>query len=377
MPKRSPFEPVNRQLGANFHTYGGWQLVSDYGDPVAESQGLYECCAAFDVSSFGRISIKGTDSKALVERLTANNLRHLADGRWTWAIVCDDNGHVVDIVRLSSINSTYTVFTYPATREKMLMLLRETAVRYGLEKVQIDDTTEITGMLGIYGPKAFEIVASILPFDLSGVTAGQMVTISVFMMPISILRGSWLGLDGIELICPASAGTLAAGAVARYHKKKNILPAGMDCLEAAFVEASLPYSVIRPCQGVSIGPKCLGFGGLIDAKKDFVGKEAIEHRADISPTRLFVGLKMQSLNTPLYGRRLQELKIQYEGLDIGRTGRIVPSERLGYNVATGLIDNEFYDLTEEVQIVGEGVTMGAEIVELPFDREIAAGIYNL
>ena len=86
---------------------------------------------------------------------------------------------------------------------------------------------------------------------------------------------------------------------------------------------------------------------------------------------------MQSLNAAFYSRRLEDLKIQYDGLDIGRTGRIVPSERLGCNVATGLIDNEFYDLTEEVQIVGEGVTMGAEIVQLPFEREIAAGIYNL
>ena len=53
---------------------------------------------------------------------------------------------------------------------------------------------------------------------------------SFFMISITIIRGAWTDDDGIELICPASAAPLAAGAVAKYHARENITPAGMDCL---------------------------------------------------------------------------------------------------------------------------------------------------
>ena len=51
----------------------------------------------------------------------------------------------------------------------------------------------------------------------------------------------WLGTDGLELICPAQAGPIAAGAVAKYRHKYNITPAGMDALLAAIANAGTPF----------------------------------------------------------------------------------------------------------------------------------------
>jgi hypothetical protein len=49
---------------------------------------------------------------------------------------------------------------------------------------------------------------------------------------------------------------------------------------------------------------------------------------------------------------------------------------LGKTIGLAMVDSEMGDLVEEVQITGDSIAMGAEIVPLPFDKEIAAGIYK-
>jgi glycine cleavage system aminomethyltransferase T len=70
------------------------------------------------------------------------------------------------------------------------------------------------------------------------------------------------------------------------------------------------------------------------------------------------------------------LKVQYDGLEIGWTDRIVWSQRFSKTVGLAMVDGEMSELAQEVQITGDGVSMGAEIVQLPFDKQIAAGIYK-
>ena len=63
---------------------------------------------------------------------------------------------------------------------------------------------------------------------------------SFMMLSFTLLRGSWLAADGVEVICPAAAGSLVAGAVAKYRHKYNITPAGMDCLNDSMKNMKSP-----------------------------------------------------------------------------------------------------------------------------------------
>ncbi len=51
---------------------------------------------------------------------------------------------------------------------------------------------------------------------------------------------------------------------------------------------------------------------------------------------------------------------------------MVHSHRLGVSIAMAMIDNEFFDLTESVQIAAGGVKTDAKIRKLPFDADISA-----
>lgn len=233
MAKMSPFEVIHERLGATFSEYNGWRLAKDYGDEVSERRALVEASAAFDLSSFGRITVAGGDSWKLIDHLLAGKSVEPKKNSWIWAVAAEPSGAGGYVIRVGRIERSYMLLTRTEDRESVYGLVSSQATGSGFNEVKVIDVTEQTGMLGIYGPGAFESVSKILPLDISGLGPGGVMKIGFFMITVTLLRGSWVGLDGVELICPASMGPMAAGAVAKYHKRANITPGGMECLEKA------------------------------------------------------------------------------------------------------------------------------------------------
>lgn len=226
MSLSSPFEAVHKKMGANFSKYDGWCLPKDFGDPAAERAALENGCAAFDLSSFGRIAIKGDGAEQAVGDLVGNQTPLPADGQWVWADLTPAN----KCLRIGRVKGGYLVLTPPEQRQEVLAAVQGGADENQLSGLSIADLTQKTGMLGVYGPRAVKAVNNILPFDISAVEPASITVMSFFVISITIIRGAWTGGDGIELICPAAAAPMAAGAVAKYHERENITPAGMDCL---------------------------------------------------------------------------------------------------------------------------------------------------
>lgn len=234
MLKSSPFEGVHSQLGANFRDYDGWSLPADFGDVEMESKALAEHCAAVDLCSFGRIMLKGGQAKEALEAVfEAKSGRFLVD-RWVWARM--KAGEEDILCRVARLNGDFMLLTPPGKGEAVMQKLE--SVSNG--SVSITDITDKTAMLGLYGPAAFESVCSVLPFSIDHMEPGDAAKMSVFMISFTLLRGSWTGGEGLELICPAAAGPMAAGAVAKYRHKHNITPAGMESLRGAMAKMNPP-----------------------------------------------------------------------------------------------------------------------------------------
>lgn len=213
-------------MEANFAEYDGWRLPKDFGNPSAERTALENGCAAFDLSSFGRIALKGDGAEQAVGYVVDDQTPLPADGKWVWTAP-----NTVDKrLRIGRVKGGYLVLTPPKQRQEVLAAVQKSVNEKQLTSLSIADLTEKTAMLGIYGPRAAEAVNNILPFDISAIEPASITVMSFFMISVTIIRGAWATDDGIELICPASAAPLAAGAVAKYHERENIIPAGMDCL---------------------------------------------------------------------------------------------------------------------------------------------------
>lgn len=231
MARISPFDTVHKQLGARFEEFDGWTLPADFGDTAVEADALKSHCAVVDLSSFGRLSLKGADAAAFANGLLDKG--KVFDGRWKWATLAKTGINLP--CRLGRLNGEVFVYTPPGTAEGAVEALERHAQNEG-HSVSVNDLTDKTAMLGLYGPAAFESVKDVLPFDISDLENGDLRRMSFFMISFTLMRGSWLSGDGLELICPATAGPLAAGVIAKYRHKRHLTPAGMNSLLAAMTQ---------------------------------------------------------------------------------------------------------------------------------------------
>ncbi|MBL7215861.1 MAG: hypothetical protein ISS71_09315 [Phycisphaerae bacterium] len=234
MLKTSPFDAVHRQLDARFSEYSGWSLPADFGDPQAESQAIAEHCAVVDLCSFGRLYLKGDQTKEVLSSVFPAKSGSFVADSWVWAKGAFDGNDV--LCRVVRLNGDFIVLTPPERAENVKNTLESVANG----SVSVADMTEKTAMLGLYGPSAFDSMRGVLPFEIDHLDMGDADKFSFFMIPFTLMRGSWLGSEGLELICPAQAGPVAAGAIAKYRHKHNITPAGMDCLLGAMAKAKIP-----------------------------------------------------------------------------------------------------------------------------------------
>ncbi len=223
-------------MGAAFEEFDGWQLPRDFGCPQSEQTALQNQCAAIDLSSFGRISIKGPAAEQVVSETGLVPETAIVEGRWCWAEKNDPSKSLR--LRIGKILGEIVILTLPSQDQNLLKELQQTAQALDGQTTAID-LSDNTAMLGLYGPSSYESVTSALPFDLEGLPPGGIRRISVFMINLILFRGSWLDAEGLELLCPASAGPLAAGVIAKAHQKHNITPAGMVALREALKNKDL------------------------------------------------------------------------------------------------------------------------------------------
>jgi aminomethyltransferase len=215
-------------------SYHGWRLPAHYESVDIEQQALEQHCAAFDLCGFGRVSIKGPDAAKLLHKMGLIDIPPQASQQWNWT------KHGKQLYRVAAMRNEYILFSMPG--HEVLEKVRKAAAHEKLD-TQITDLAEKTAFLGLYGPKAFDSMSKLLPFDIDELTPGAAIPVSFFMMNFILLRGSWLGTDGLELICPISAAGLVGASIAKYRKKYDITPAGMDCLLAAMEKAPVPDSL--------------------------------------------------------------------------------------------------------------------------------------
>ena len=364
MSKKSPFESVHKSMDAVFTEYHGWNMPAHYGNTESESKALNQSCTIFDLCPFTKITLKGDQGDELLDKLTATDLTALTEGKWIWAIICDKKGSLIDIVRLFRVNGQLTILASPSKSEKIIKTARQCRKQHGLKNIDIENITDKTGMLGLYGPKALEALTTILPIDISDLQPGEIIKKSFFMIPVTIIRGSFLGCDGIEMLCSASAASLAASAVIKYKDRANISPAGTETFANAAIETSSPIELINSPHPENLSPVSLGLKPLIDFNKDFNGRDAVIKASEKGTPLSLAAVKTKPVEKPHYN-----LKVQYDDREIGFCDRLANIPSNPNAVAMAMIDPQYLDLDTQIQLVSDDMVMPAELIKLPLDSE--------
>jgi glycine cleavage system T protein (aminomethyltransferase) len=229
----------------------------------------------FDVSHMGEIETRGPDAERFLQRLLSNDVTKIADGGAQYALLCKEDGGVLDDLFTYRLGpERYLTVTNAANHAKDLAWFQKHASEFDVE---IHDALDDYAMLAFQGPKARELARPLIEGDeparmraVQGRIAG---------VPAIIAGTGYTGEDGLELlVAPEHAGTVWDALIDAGAK-----PAGLGARDTLRLEAC--FHLYGNDLSEDRNPIEAGLKWAVKLDTDFIGADALR---DFEPTQLLV-----------------------------------------------------------------------------------------
>ncbi len=335
--------------------FAGWQLPLLYTGIVEEHRRTRDGAVLFDISHMGRIELRGDEAGALLERVCTRRLSDQQVGQSRYSHVCNEQGGILDDVIVSRFEDCWLMVCNAANRERMLAWLGE----HGRgRRVTIHDRTEETMMVALQGPQARAIAETRLPMPVRDIGRYRFVTGQYLFFNYTVFRSGYTGEDGLEIILPASLGTMSAGFLDELLAA-GVTPAGLGARDTLRLEAGMPlygHELSEAVDSISAG-----LGWCADLTKDFIGVQALRRIADEGPSRRLVGLQLE-------GRRIarQGAVVRLAERPVGQVTSGTLSPTLDRSIAMAYVEAALAVEGGELNVDLGGRPAPARVVRLPF-----------
>jgi aminomethyltransferase len=156
----------------------------------------------FDVSHMGQVETSGPDAEAFLQRLLSNDVSKIAEHGAQYALLCREDGGVLDDLFTYRLGDRYLTVTNAANHERDYEWLAGHTDGFD---VQVADVAADYAMLALQGPRAREILAR----HLEGEAPARMRLASARVAGVDCLvcGTGYTGEDGVELLLPPGGAT--------------------------------------------------------------------------------------------------------------------------------------------------------------------------
>jgi sarcosine oxidase subunit alpha len=297
--KRSAIHGRQREQHANVKWAGDWRRAYDYGDPEGEALAVHESAGVIDVSTLGKLLVRGPGAGELLDRLYPNRFSNLKPGRVRYGVMTSDAGRILDdgtICRLDE--ESFYVTTTSSGAGAIEEWFGWWLATWELD-ARVTDVTQALCAVNLAGPNAREMLAGLCDLDVSADAfayldgkRGRVAGVDALL-----LRIGFVGEVGYEIHFPSAYGEhvwdalVAAGArpfglepqrVLRLQKLHVIVGQDTDS-ESTPYGAAMPWIV------------------KLDKEDDFIGRWALERAAEHPAEYALVGFTMADGHVPTEG----------------------------------------------------------------------------
>ena len=357
--RKSPFFDATLRWGAKgFSVYNHMYIPRDFGDPEENFWNLVNAAILCDVAVERQVEISGPDAARFTQMLTPRDLSSMAVGQCKYVLITNAEGGILNDPVLLKLAEDR--FWLSLSDSDILLWAQGVAIHSGLD-------------VAIREP-------DVSPLQLQG-PQSRAVMEALFGESIRDLRYFWFReteLDGVPLIVSRTGWSSELG----YELYLRDGSRG-DALWERIMAAGAPFglkpghtSTIRRIEGAMLSyhadmdaetnPFELGLDRLVslDMEAEFIGKAALRRIREQGVRRRQVGLVLDC--APLPGPNTRFWPVVEDGETIGKVTSAVYSPRLERNIALSLVAAEQAWLGAQVEVVANGETAPARIVERPF-----------
>jgi 4-methylaminobutanoate oxidase (formaldehyde-forming) len=326
----------------------------------AEALATRQTAALFDETSFSKIEIRGPGSVALLQRLCDNDLDRAVGGITYTQMLNRRGGIECDFTVTRLGEDRFFIVTGTAFGNHDLGWIRSHAPPDG--SVDVVEVTSELACLGIWGPRARDIVASVSDDDWSNeafpyLTAREM---SVGTVPVTALRVTYVGELGWELYGPMDRGLELWDALWAAGRPHGMVAGGYRAIEALRLEKG--YRVWSSDITPDDNPFQAGLGFAVRLHKDpgFIGQDALRAARAAAPDRKLCCLVLDNPLSVALGNE----PIRAGDAVVGRVTSGGYGFTVGASIAYGYLPVASAELGTrlEVEVFGEwiGATVRAE-----------------
>jgi 4-methylaminobutanoate oxidase (formaldehyde-forming) len=296
--RTSPFYEKIKELGAVFGEKNGWERVNyfepgkpwrragadqsawgwgkpDFFDQVAqEVLAARQQAALIDMTSFGKIDVRGPGALAFLQNLAVSDLDKPV-GSITYTQFLNPGGGIESDVTITRMaQDRFRVISGTAFVSNDLGWM--TMHRPGDGSVTLEDVSEQWGCLVLCGPGSREILGRAASDDLSNGAFPYMTARSITVAGVDVWaqRISYTGELGWELYIPWDRGPAVWDALMEAGRDSGLRPMGYRALDSLRIEKGYLYwsGDITP----EDNPLAAGLGFTVDFEKgDFIGRPAL------------------------------------------------------------------------------------------------------
>lgn len=347
-----------RQAGADQKNWG-WTRPPSFGLVAEEARAARERVALFDMSSFGKIDVRGRGALAFLQKLAANDVDRPV-GSIVYTQLLNRKGGIESDVTVTRVaENEFRIISGTSFVSSDLGWMQLHQPDDG--SVVIEDVTDRMGCLGLWGPQARKVLQAVSSTDVSNAAFPYMTARAVDIQGAAVWaqRVSYAGELGWELyILPADACAVF-DALMEAGRQHGIRPAGYKALDSLRLEKGYLYwsGDITP----EDNPLEAGLGFCVHLNKpDFIGREAL------------LGIRQKGLRARMCALTMDAGGNLYGGESVYAGGRLVDRIRTGgYGHTVGKDIGLVYlplelsraGISLEVEILGERIP--AQVAALP------------
>jgi dimethylglycine oxidase len=353
--KLTPFYERHRELGAEFFQGAGWERPKWFAanrelvggvrhewarrsgwaargwspEVGAEHLATREAVALFDITPFAKFDVTGPDALAYLERVFANRIDRPVGSVVYTAALTRRGGIRLDLTVTRKDRNRFRVVTGGGSGHHDEAFLRSQL--RDEERVRITVRTGSLFALGLWGPRARDVLSAVTDVDVSNeafpyLTARYLSIGEV--TPVWAQRISYAGELGWELYGQIAMGQRAWDVLWEAGREHGLVAAGGGAFDSLRLEKG--YRLWAQDIDAEHDPLAAGLGFAVRWDKDFTGKAALEAIRDAGgPAQRLSCLTLDDDRAVVMGKE----PLWHDG----RVVSYVTSANYGYSIGRGIV----------------------------------------
>jgi sarcosine oxidase subunit alpha len=306
--RRTPMHYQHDRLGAVWMDMGDWKRPRYYDSARTGNQeqcveqeyrAVRERAGIIDVSTLGKIEVKGSDAGRLLDLVFTHTFSTLPIGRVRYSVLCDELGTILDDGTISRMDpQRYFLTTTTGNVEFVQQWLEWWAAAAGF-KVNITNLTAGLASMNLAGPLARDVLAQLTDCDLSSAAFPYMDWrhATVAGVPATMMRIGFVGEMGWEIVVDAECGSHLWDQVLEAGASVKLLPFGVETQRVLRLEKK--HIIVGVDTDALSNPYEAGMGWVAKLDKpDFIGRAALERMKQNPLERMLVGFEMEGSIAP-------------------------------------------------------------------------------